>query len=256
MPSAILAPRPTATAVARRPRVRRALARAAHRPGGAGLPRVGLAGPARSSEWIVLCTGYDACANGRLLQRRLQRRHAARSYWSQSTGHNCTNYVAYRLVTNGLPNKRPAALTRQRLQLGARRSRRRPTTPRPSARSPGGDSPSPAPGTSPTSRRSSRPTEILVSEDNWGGDFRWRTVTRSGGCWPAGFIHLKDLGPPVAAPASYPTYRPVPPARIVDTRSWPRGDRGPLARRKRHEHPRQRQGGSAQDRAWVPSSST
>jgi len=70
--------------------------------------------------------------------------------------------------------------------------------------------------------------QILVSEDNWGGDFRWRSVSRSGGYWPAGFIHFKDLGTKVAAPASYPTYRPVAPARVMDTRSS-LGASGPLA---------------------------
>jgi hypothetical protein len=35
---------------------------------------------------------------------------------------------------------------------------------------------------------------IVVSEDHWGGDFDWRTIVRSGGGWPTGFIHLTDEG--------------------------------------------------------------
>ena len=33
------------------------------------------------------------------------------SYWSQYVGHNCTNYVAYRMIKNGMPAARPAALS-------------------------------------------------------------------------------------------------------------------------------------------------
>ena len=36
------------------------------------------------------------------------------------------------------------------------------------------------------------PTEIFVSEDNWGGDFHWRRITTAAGGWPSGFIHFVD----------------------------------------------------------------
>src|SRR4051812_31978356 len=70
---------------------------------------VGLAGPARSYEWNVLCTGYDACTKAGYGNAGYST-HVGTSYWSQSVGHNCTNYVAYRLVTNGMTNKRPTEL--------------------------------------------------------------------------------------------------------------------------------------------------
>ena len=35
--------------------------------------------------------------------------------------------------------------------------------------------------------------EIMISDDNWGGDFHWHRVTRSGGGWPSGFIHFRDV---------------------------------------------------------------
>src|SRR6478735_8569201 len=176
------------------------------------LAAVGLAGPARSSEWTVLCTGYDACAKAGYSNAGYKD-HSSTSYWSQSTGHNCTNYVAYRIVTNGLPNKRPATLSDDAPAVGSVAWW----------------------GTAFSStghiayvEKVVSANEILVSEDNWGGDFRWRSITRSGGLWPAGFIHLKDMGPTVAAPATYPTYRPVAPTRIVDTRTS-LGASGPLA---------------------------
>jgi hypothetical protein len=41
-------------------------------------------------------------------------------------------------------------------------------------------------------------TEIVVSEDNWGGNFDWHRVKQASG-WPSGFIHFTDAraGSPV-----------------------------------------------------------
>ena len=168
---------------------------------GAVLPRwraparpstVGLAGPARSDEWIVLCTGYDAChAAG--YPNAGYKDNSATSYWRQSTGHNCTNYVAYRLVKNGLPNTSPPPV-RQRLQLGS-------GLPEPDQRRPGRrvgrlvEQSFSSTGHVAYVEKVVSADEILVSEDNWGGDFRWRKITRSGGNWPDGFIHPRTWGP-------------------------------------------------------------
>ena len=187
---------------------------------------VGLAAPARSSEWTVLCTGYDACAKAGYSNAGYKE-HASTSYWSQSTGHNCTNYVAYRLVTNGLPNKRPIQLTGNAYRWGSAFASQTDDAPAVGSVAWWGTAFS---GTGHIAyvEKVVSANQILVSEDNWGGDFRWRSITRSGGLWPAGFIHLADQGPKVAAPADYPTYRPVTPTRIVDTRSS-LGAAGPLA---------------------------
>ncbi|GAA2475266.1 CHAP domain-containing protein [Terrabacter carboxydivorans] len=187
---------------------------------------VGLAGPARAYEWNVLCTGYDACATAGYSNSGYKD-HSSTSYWSQSTGHNCTNYVAYRLVTNGLPNKRPAQLSGNAYNWGTAFASQTDDAPAVGSVAWWGQSFS-STGHIAYVEKVVSADQILVSEDNWGGDFRWRSVTRSGGLWPAGFIHLKDMGPKVAAPASYPTYRPVAPTRIVDTRSS-LGATGPLA---------------------------
>jgi hypothetical protein len=50
-------------------------------------------------------------------------------------------------------------------------------------------------------------TEIIVSEDYWGGDFYWRRITKSGGGWPSGFIHFNDR---VVQPTSPPTIAGTP----------------------------------------------
>ena len=39
-------------------------------------------------------------------------------YWRMYAGHNCTNYVAYRLIQTGMPDSRPVGRQRQRLELG------------------------------------------------------------------------------------------------------------------------------------------
>ncbi len=175
---------------------------------------VGLAGPARSAEWIVLCTSYDPCqAAG--YSHSGYKESSATSYWRQSTGHNCTNYVAYRLVQNGLPNTKPATLSGNAYNWG------------PSF--PDRTNDDPAVGSVAWWNTSFSSTghvayvekvvsadEILVSEDNWGGDFKWRKITRAGGRWPNGFIHLKDQG---ATVVDTDVYRPVSPTRLLDTRS-------------------------------------
>ena len=126
----------------------------------------------RRGQWTVLCTGYTR-ARGRVLLLRVQGRLVT-SYWRQNPGHNCTNHVAYRIVRNGMSNTRPGSDTAT------------PTT---------GGRPSPSHDDNAHQRRGRlvgteysstghvayvekviSPDEILVSEDNWGGDFRWRRV--------------------------------------------------------------------------------
>ena len=175
---------------------------------------VGIAAPARSAEWIVLCTGYDPCqAAG--YPHAGYKENSATSWWRQSTGHNCTNYVAYRLVKNGLPNTRPSTLSGNAYNWG------------PAFPSQTNDDPAVGSvawwNTSFSStghvayvERVISADEIIISEDNWGGEFKWRRVTRTGGKWPTGFIHLRDQGSTVI---DTDVYRPVTPTRLLDTRT-------------------------------------
>ncbi|NUR81416.1 MAG: CHAP domain-containing protein [Dermatophilaceae bacterium] len=184
---------------------------------------VGLAGPARSAEWIVLCTGYDPCQAAGYPNAGYQA-NAMTSWWRQSTGHNCTNYVAYRLVQNGLPNVKPASLSGNALNWG-------PSFPAQTNTSPAvgsiawWDTSFSATGHVAYVEKVLSASDIIVSEDNWGGDFRWRRVTLTGGRWPKGFIHLKDQGPTVATDTR--AWQVAAPARLLDTRT---GVGAPLAR--------------------------
>ncbi|GAA2036923.1 hypothetical protein GCM10009740_30560 [Terrabacter terrae] len=176
---------------------------------------VGLAGPARSSEWIVLCTGYDPCQTAGYPNAGYKDTSSA-SYWLQSTGHNCTNYVAYRLVKNGLPNVRPSSLSGNALNWG-------PAFPAQTNTSPAvgsiawWDSSFSSTGHVAYVEQVLSASDIIISEDNWGGDFRWRRVTLTGGRWPKGFIHLKDQGPTVATDTR--AWQVAAPARLLDTKT-------------------------------------
>ncbi len=55
-----------------------------------------------------LCSGYDECRAGGYSDADYGS-NSMNPYWNMVAGHNCTNYVAYRLVRAGLPNVRPPA---------------------------------------------------------------------------------------------------------------------------------------------------
>ncbi len=167
-----------------------------------------------SREWIVLCTGFASCTSSGYSEAGYQG-VMYNTFWRQSTGHNCTNYVAYRLVQNGLPNTKPSSLSGNAFNWG-------PSFPSQTDSAPAvgsvawWDTSFSSTGHVAYVEKVISPDEILISEDNWGGDFRWRRVTRGGGRWPQGFIHLKDVGAPVATPADYQALAPT---RLLDTRA-------------------------------------
>ena len=150
-----------------------------------------------------LCTGYAGCqAAG--YGNYGYRQASSTSYWRMYTGHNCTNYVAYRLVQSGMSNTRPwegsgnasnwgvamASITDQTPTVGSVAWYKPHVTP------------AGANGHVAIVEQVISDTEIVVSEDYWGGDFYWRRVTKTGGGWPSGFIHFNDrVVAPTTAPA-------------------------------------------------------
>lgn len=149
-----------------------------------------------------LCTGYSGCAAAGYGNAGY-RQASGTQYWRMYTGHNCTNYVAYRLIQNGMPNTRPwqgngdawywgvamASITDQTPRVGSIAWYR------------AGVSPAGSSGHVAYVEQVISPTEIIVSEDYWGGDFHWRRVTVGSG-WPSGFIHFNDQAvEPTAAPS-------------------------------------------------------
>lgn len=139
-----------------------------------------------------LCTGYSACQKAGYGHAGYANNNQ-KMYWRMYKGHNCTNYVAYRMVKAGMPNVRPwsgggnatywgqkmAHITDQQPRVGAVAWWR--------ANVPGAGSS----GHVAYVERVISPTEIVISEDSWGGDFHWRKLVKGTG-WPTGFIHFVD----------------------------------------------------------------
>ena len=115
-------------------------------------------------------------------------------WWQMFSGHNCTNYVAYRLVRSGMSAARPWSGSGNADNWG--RAKRGITDGKPMVGAvawwrrnvPGAGSS----GHVAYVEKVLSPTKIVISEDSWSGDFHWRRISKSGSGWPTGFIHFKD----------------------------------------------------------------
>ena len=145
------------------------------------------------AEQTELCSGYAGCAE-KGYGNRGYRSESDRMWWRMYTGHNCTNYVAYRMVQGGLSAQRPwegdgnasnwgramAGITDDRPMVGS-------VAWWDSYEGYAGSN-----GHVAYVERVVSPREIIVSEDFWGGDFHWRRITKGDRYWPNGFIHFND----------------------------------------------------------------
>lgn len=148
---------------------------------------------ATPSATTYLCKGYDACQRAGYPHAGYKAVSAKKTmYWQMYGGHNCTNYAAYRLVRSGMPNKRPWTGEGNATHWGVAMAKITDATPMVGSiawwrkGTSGGAS-----GHVAYVEQVVSPTEIIVSEDSWGGDFSWRRIT-SGRGWPDGFIHFND----------------------------------------------------------------
>jgi surface antigen len=145
------------------------------------------AGSPATGAGTHLCDGYASCAakgmgNGG---------YAAvnnRMYWRMYSGHNCTNYVAYRMIANGMGTERPWSGGGNAMYWGRYMDDITDDVPRVGAVAWWNDG---SPGHVAYVEKVISPNEIIISQDSWGGDFSWARVTRSYR-WPAGFIHFND----------------------------------------------------------------
>lgn len=149
-------------------------------------------GPAQAITSAYLCSGYSGCANAGYSNAGYAAKNRT-MYWRMYSGHNCTNYVAYRMIQDGMPNERPWSGSGNATNWGYAMSDITDRTPRVGAvawwraNAPGAGSA----GHVAYVEKVISPDEIIVSEDSWGGDFHWRRITKSGP-WPTGFIHFVD----------------------------------------------------------------
>ncbi|MEJ7795959.1 MAG: CHAP domain-containing protein [Nocardioides sp.] len=149
------------------------------------------AAPVQASS-SYLCTGYSGCADAGYAHHGY-RKASDRMWWLMYTGHNCTNYVAYRLVKQGMSAERPWDGTGMAYHWG--RANRRITDDTPMVGSvawwDAGDSVGSSGHVGYVEKVISN-RRIVISEDSWSGDFHWRTIRKRGGGWPTGFIHFAD----------------------------------------------------------------
>lgn len=160
-----------------------------------------VAAPAVATS-TYLCTGYTACQHADYPHFGYKRA-GSKMWWRMYSGHNCTNYVAYRLVKGGMSPERPWDSTGMAYNWG--RANRSITDDTPmvgavawwNAGDGVGSSGHVAFVQQVLSNR-----KIVISEDSWSGDFHWRVIRKRGGGWPTGFIHFDDRA---VRPVSLPT---------------------------------------------------
>ncbi|WP_127480236.1 CHAP domain-containing protein [Nocardioides pantholopis] len=159
--------------------------------------------PPASAASTYHCSGYSGCkAAGYKHFGYGNAKNNKTMWWRMYAGHNCTNYVAYRMVKAGMSTARPWSGSGNASNWGV--AMKKITDTKPSvgavawwkANVPGAGSS----GHVAVVEKVISPTKIVISEDSWGGTFHWRTITKGTG-WPSGFVHFTDktvqnLAPP------------------------------------------------------------
>jgi surface antigen len=147
--------------------------------------------PASGSTY--LCTGYAGCRNAGYSDAGYGATNN-QMYWRMYSGHNCTNYAAYRMIRAGMSTERPWSGTGMAYNWGHALDHL--TNSRPAVGAVAWwdryDNGIGSSGHVAYVERVVSADEIVISEDSWSGDFHWRTITRDSGRWPTGFIHFVD----------------------------------------------------------------
>lgn len=146
-----------------------------------------------SAATTYLCSGYSACRSAGYSDAGYGA-VSGRMYWQMYSGHNCTNYAAYRVIKSGGPATRPWTGGGNASEWGLRMASITDQVPNVGAIAWWGrySNGSGSAGHVAYVERVVSPTEIVISEDSWGGTFHWRRITKSSGRWPTGFIHFTD----------------------------------------------------------------
>jgi surface antigen len=158
-----------------------------------GLVVGAVSAPAEATS-TILCTGYQGCAKLGMGNAGYSAANSS-MYWRMYSGHNCTNYAAYRMVKSGLPNNRPWTGGGNAMYWGHFEASITNGTPAVGAVAWWDQNVPPAGSVGHVAyvEQVVSPTEIVVSQDSWGGDFSWARITKAGGRWPSGFIHFNDV---------------------------------------------------------------
>ena len=140
-----------------------------------------------------LCSGYTDCVKRGYSDYGYGAANS-KMYWNMYSGHNCTNYVAYRMIKAGMPTTRPWVGGGNASEWGKFMSKITDQTPNVGAVAWWGrySNGSGSAGHVAYVEKVVSPTEIVISQDSWGGTFHWATLTKASGRWPTGFIHFVD----------------------------------------------------------------
>lgn len=154
-----------------------------------------------SAGTTYLCSGYADCVRAGYSDAGYGAANGT-MYWRMYAGHNCTNYAAYRMIQAGMPNVRPWTGEGNASHWGLYMASITDQTPNVGAIAWWGKYSNGAGSAGHVAyvERVVSPDEIIVSEDAWGGTFHWRSITRSSGRWPTGFIHFVDKAAPPPTP--------------------------------------------------------
>jgi surface antigen len=184
--------------------------------------------PVATAAQTELCSGYAGCAE-KGYGNRGYRAESDRMWWRMYTGHNCTNYVAFRMVQSGMSPERPWEGSGNASNWGHAMSRITDDVPMvgsvawwDSNQGYAGSN-----GHVAYVERVVSPREIIVSEDFWGGDFHWRRITKGDSYWPNGFIHFNDKA---VEPVEKPTITGE--AAVGETLTATTGEWTPAAKRR------------------------
>lgn len=150
-------------------------------------------GAVEQRSTAYLCTGYVGCAEAGYSHAGY-RTASDKMWWRMYTGHNCTNYAAYRMVKSGMPNERPWSGGGNASEWGLKKAGITDEVPMVGAVAWWRAN---APGTGSSGHvayveQVVSSTVIVISEDSWSGDFHWRKIRKADGRWPSGFIHFND----------------------------------------------------------------
>ena len=148
----------------------------------------------------TLCTGYVGCAQSGHPHYGYKKA-GSKMWWRMYAGHNCTNYVAYRLVKQGMSAERPWDGTGMAYNWGRANRRITDTTPMVGSVAwwNAGDGVGSSGHVAYVEKVLSN-RKIVISEDSWGGDFHWREIRKGDNRWPTGFIHFDDREVAAVAP--------------------------------------------------------
>ena len=156
---------------------------------GLALPGVPLVvpslGPAAVASSSYHCSGYDPCKKAGYSDAGYGA-VSGKMYWRMYSGHNCTNYVAYRMIKAGVSSERPWSGSGMARNWGLAMSKITDKTPTVGSVAwwAAGDGVGSS-GHVAIVEKVISPTQIQISEDSWSGTFHWRTITKTGSGWPS-----------------------------------------------------------------------